>query len=341
MIIEFDEFERKRIKSDLCGGLIFASIDEERIKNSILNIKKKYISKEFEDLNYCKFDGNVVLKEDIINACETVPLMSDKKLVVIYRADFLRGNLKDDKNGIYKFLLDYLNKIPEYCILIIYCVLETKREKLSDKVKKIEGKCLVVKDDKNRRDVLERRIKDIIEAKGGNADRVIVSLLASMLPNDTGIIENEIEKLICYTLDRSITKEDIYKVFQKSTDDDIFDMIDKLSSKQPEKALMIFDKLINNGEKGMAILNLIERQFRIMFYMKVGSEEGKGKNDFISKFNLNPYICEKNMKEADKFPLDILKRNLSLCISTEKRLKSVSSDEKLEIESLIIRLSEN
>lgn len=341
MFIEFDEFERKRIKSEISGGLVFVSVDEERIKNSISNIKKKYISKDFEDLNYYKFDGSIVQKETIINACETLPFMSEKKLVVIYRADFLRRSAKEDKSGMSKFIVEYLSKVPNYCILIIYCVLETKREKITEKVKKLEGSCLVVKDDKNRRDVFERRIKEIIEAKGGTADRVLVSLIASMLPNDTGVIENEIEKLLCYTLDRPITKEDIYKVFKKSTDDDVFDMVDKLSTKQPEKALMIFNKLMDNGEKGMAILSLIERQFRVMFYMKIGREEAKGKNDFVSKFNLNPYICEKNMKEAEKFPLEILKRNLSLCLSTEKRLKSVSSDEKLEIESLIVRLSEN
>lgn len=341
MLVEFDEFERKRMKADLSGGLVFASVDEERIKNSISNIKKKYISKDFEDLNYYKFDGSMVQKESIINACETLPFMSEKKLVVIYRADFLRGSTKDDKNGLGKFIIEYLSKVPNFCILIIYCVLETKREKISDRVKKLEAGCLVVKDDKNRRDVFERRIKEIIEAKGGDADRVLVSLIASVLPNDTGVIENEIEKLLCYTLDRKITKEDVYNVFKKSSDDDVFDMVDKLSTKQPEKALLIFNKLMNNGEKGMAILNLIERQFRIMFYMKIGKEEGKGKNDYVSKFKLNPYICEKNMKESEKFPLEILKRNLSLCVMTEKRLKSVSSDEKLEIESLIIRLSEN
>ena len=45
-------------------------------------------------MNYSKFDGNKADFETIVEACETMPFMSDKKVVVVYRATFL-----DDSAG--------------------------------------------------------------------------------------------------------------------------------------------------------------------------------------------------------------------------------------------------
>lgn len=340
MIVEFFDFEKKIKDNLLKNVLIFNSMDEERIKNSINFIKNKYINKDLVYMNYAEFDGSTIDKETIINACETMPFMSEKKIVVVYRGDFLKGNIRDDSNGMYKFLCQYIDKIPSFCILIIYSVLENKRDKISDKVKKLESKCCIIKDEKNRKDVHEKRIREILESKGKSIGKVELSLIASLLPNDTGIIENELEKLVSYVLDNEISKEHIITMFRKSTDDDIFDMVDKLANKEPEKGLIIFNKLIENGEKASGILFLIERQFRIMFYMKASMEDGITKQQFISKFRLNPYICEKTMRETEKFTLEGLKRDLSLCEETEKKLKSTYTSEKFEIEALIIRLGQ-
>lgn len=49
----------------------------------ISSIKQKYIDVAFESLNLIYIDGKETTTDKIINACETLPLMSDKKIVVV------------------------------------------------------------------------------------------------------------------------------------------------------------------------------------------------------------------------------------------------------------------
>ena len=80
------DIKNKRISNSyiLCG------IDEELIKESINNIIKPFVSNDGMDLNYIKMDGLTTDFDSIKNACETMPFFSDKKVVVIYRANFLK-----------------------------------------------------------------------------------------------------------------------------------------------------------------------------------------------------------------------------------------------------------
>ena len=48
-------------------------------------------------LNYERLDGLTTTFNDIENACETMPFFGDKKVVVVYRANFLKD--KAHKEG--------------------------------------------------------------------------------------------------------------------------------------------------------------------------------------------------------------------------------------------------
>lgn len=339
-MINFLDLEDKIKKKSIEKFYIFCGFNEHLIKEKIKKITEISVNSSFIDLNYFEFDGATVSYDDIVNACETLPFMSDKKVIVVYRADFLGDRTKNtNKNGedILKKIQNYGANLPTGCILIFYYVFENDREKVSSKVKRIDKKACVVEFTKLRGMMLQKKVKEIFAQKGKDIDRANLSFFCSEVENNMDVIENEVEKLCTYTSNRNIEKQDIIDLLPEKSDNDIFNLVDFLSQKRPEPALEVLSELMYRGEKATNILSMIERQFRIMVNLKIGMSNGKGKEELAREYRLHPFICEKMMGQCKKYTLEQIIKAEEICSETEKELKSQGNDEKVKLELLIIK----
>ncbi|WP_125152576.1 DNA polymerase III subunit delta [Clostridium rectalis] len=336
-MINLYEFQNNIKKNEINKSYLFCGIDEEIIKENIKKLVYASVSQEFIDLNYVKFDGNNIDDfNKVLNACETLPFMSDKKIVLIYRADFLGEGDDGNKKKLFNAFNDYIDNIPESCILIAYYVFKNKREKPSYKIYKLKKKCCVVKVDKIIGRQLEIKVKDLFLQKNKPISNFELKLFCSNLPNDMGVIENEVEKLCCYTIDRDIKKEDIQNMYPKKNDDDIFDLVDLIGDKKIKGALEIFNELIYKGEDILGIVYMIERQFKLLYIIKHEVESGKSIETITTKVRLPEFICKKLLNQSKKFTLKQVKKSIDICLNTEEKLKSSTIDKKVELELMII-----
>lgn len=331
-MLDYLEFDEKVNKGRFESCYLFCGIDEKLMKETIEKIVNKTVSPDFLPLNYSIFDGSTVDSDTIMNACETLPFMAEKKVVVVHRAVFLED--KDDKR--FDAISKYIEKVPPHCILMMYYVYENDREKPSNKLKRLEKKACTVKFEKLKGAALQRKVKEIFEGKGKEIGKVELSLFCEMVDNNMYILNQEIEKLCCYTEERDIKRDDILSMLPQKSENDIFDLVDQLAQRKPEKAIDILNELIFKGEKIPRILTMVERQFKLLYSLRLGMEEGKGKEQLTSELKLHPYICEKMMTQSKRFGMDALKRNIALCLDTEKSIKSTSSDNKIEMELLFV-----
>lgn len=329
--------EEQLSKNRINNCYIFCGSDEHSIKNYINKIIAKFVNKDFFDFNYTEIDGINANIDNIKNACETLPFMSEKKVVVIYRANFLRDKVDKALESASKEIMQYINNIPQECILIMYYIFENDREKESNKVKKLEKSVLAIKMSKLKGNSLSKKVSDILKEKGKDINKSDLAVLCNNVENNLDIIENELEKLYCYTIDREITGKDILDIVTKKNDNDIFNLVDFISQRKPQKSLDILNELIFKGEAETSILRMIQRQFKLLFLIKLGIESGKNKEQLSSELKLNPFICEKMMQQSSKFTLNQLKQNVEASLETERILKSKSVDSKLEMELLILK----
>jgi DNA polymerase III subunit delta len=154
---------------------------------------------------------------------------------------------------------------------------------------------------------------------------------------DFGTVKNEVEKLCCYTYGRDITKDDIRKLFMKVDDDDIFDLVNSIANKKVKQALNVLDELLYKGVKISYILAMVERQFDMLLRIKIELELKKDKKSIMKTLKIRSYYAYSIMvSQSKKFTLKQLRRALDLCLNVEQRIKSLSVDEKTEIELLII-----
>lgn len=341
-MINYAELEKKIKKHELDNCYIFCGSDEKLIKDHIKYITNNVLDKNFIDLNYSKFDGSKTDFETISDACETMPFMSDKKVVVVYRASFLddssgNKNSGDLKNKNFVMLNEYLKNPAPHCILIIYYTFLSDREKPSNKIKKLDKKTCVIKVDKLKGESLQKKCRSLFEGAGAKIGKSELILFCAQVDNNMNIILNEIEKLVSFTNGREITKKDILDMMPQKSENDIFNLVDYLSQKNIKRALDILNELIYKGEKIPFILFMVARQFNLLFNIKLGIESGKTKETLANELRLHPYVCEKMISQSMKFTIKRLKRNIELCLDTEKVLKSTSTDDKINIEVFMIK----
>lgn len=337
-MIHNKEFLRNLKEGKINNSYIFRGTDENMIKESVEKIKKKVLSTDFIDLNYVEFHGDKVTEDQILNACETLPFMSDKKIVLIYRASFLDDKeTKGEGEKVYKFLQKYIKSVPSHCMLVMYYVFGSDRDKPSTKVKRLDGAATLVRIDKLKGEELKNKVNKIFEKKGKIIGKTELAIFCNEVQSNLYIIENEVEKLCTYTGEREIKKEDIYILTPQKNENDIFNLVDAISQNNIKKSLEILNELIFRGEVHSHILYMIQRQYKLLLDVKLRVLNGEHKDKIVAELRLNPFICEKLISQCRSFSLNYLKSMVEESLRCEKNMKTMSLDLKTEIEMLIVK----
>lgn len=338
-MLNIEGFDGEIKKGIISKGYIFCGLDEELIKESVQEVINKTVSKEFLDLNYIKLDGASVSYTDIENACETMPFLGDKKVVLIYRANFLKDKTDSSGTKLYKEVLKYIKDLPDYTVLIMYYLFNDKRDtpKKNKNLTTLDKHVTVVHCDRLKKDKYYKKVEDLFNERGKSIGKIQLRYFADRVQNNFDIIKREIDKLVAYADKREITKEDIDKLIMKSSEDDIFDLVEYISAKQVEKALDLLDDLLFKADQHMAIIAAIENQFKRLYEVKIYISKGKRVDFIISKFRLPQFICEKIINQSQKFTLKQLQTYIKICVETETKLKSTSSNKQIEMELMLFK----
>ncbi|KOM97051.1 DNA polymerase III subunit delta [Clostridium botulinum] len=335
-ILEFEQNTKKYINNNC---YIFCGHHEQLIKENIKKIIDININNDFKDLNYLQFDGSQLEEFDtVFNACETLPFMSEKKAVLIYRAGFLDDNKGDNKaKKLYKDIENYIKNIPSHCIFIMYYIMTNKRDKVSYKIKKLDKKACIITIDKIKGANLEKRVEKFFNDRGKKIAKIPLKAFIQTIENENlSYIENEVEKLCTYAMHEEIEKKHIKEMYESIKDEDIFDLINFISEKKPRKAIEILNELMYKGQKINHILVMIEKQFRNLYFVKIGMEQGKTKEDLAKELKIHPYGCSVLMSQSKKFTLKQIEKSIELVIETDKKIKTTSVNTQTEVELLII-----
>lgn len=337
-MITYDELEKNVKNKKIENSYIFCGSDDELIKEGIESISKQVVLEGMEDLNYIKLDGLNTSMDAIINACETMPFMGDKKLVLISRANFLRDKTDSYGSKIYNEIKKYLKDLPPYTVLIMYYVFNDKREtaKKNKKLVALDKITKIVHFDKLKRDRFIKKVEGIFNEKGKSIGKVELNYFCERVQNNFNIIKLEIDKLIDYTNGRDITRKDIEKLIPAKSEDDVFDLVDLISQRKIEKAIDIMDELLFKADQHMLIVTSIENQFKKLYGIKIGMKQGKRVNDFVAELHVPAFVCEKLMNLSSKFSVRQLEGLIKLCVETEGKIKSTGVDKTMELELLLL-----
>ncbi|MFG6326681.1 MAG: DNA polymerase III subunit delta [Lachnospiraceae bacterium] len=302
--------------------------------------EEDYLKKQYKDklkeaitlgdtMNYGYFEGKGIDVNSLIEMSETMPFFADYRLVVVENSGFFKGANER--------MAEYVEKIPESTVMVFVESEVDKRGKLYKRVKEKGHECEMTVQTPA---VLEKWILGILGREGKRITKEAIDYFLSISGSDMTNIYGELEKLICYCMDKeAIDVADIKEITTEQISAKIFDMIDALGYKNQKRTLDIYYDLINTKEPPMRILFMLTRQFNIMLQVKELKEQGMGQKDIASRLSMQPFIVGKAMKQTGNFKGTTLRAAIHEAVDMEKNIKSGNMDEKMGVELLLIKYS--
>ncbi len=332
---------------DMAGPYLLYGNEVYIIDKTVKYIKEEFIDEGFESLNYVEIKGKDMEFKDIMNACETLPFMSDKKLVLIEDSLLFQGNNSIDGKwrDLKEDLKTYLDRISQDTILLIVDRnSELKKnnsiyKKLNSLGRAVEMETLSYRD-------FESWIKKEFREDGKTIDMAELRYLIDKTSylnrqSDKSLydVKNELNKIVDYLGQRkTVSKEDIDVLLKDPLENNIFNLLSAISRKNGEEALRIFNEIYLSGQAALFILHMIVRQLRNMLYISSLKSMGYDDNSVRKKTKLSYYEYNKLIGEIRNFKEEDLKRFIAYALETDKAIKTGQYEDRLALERLISKL---
>ena len=302
---------------------------EAYLKKQYKDKLKKALVADGDNMNFSAYEGKNVNPREIIDLAETLPFFADRRVILIENSGFFKSTGDD--------LADYL-KAPSESTCFIFVEEEVdKRSKLYKAINKV-GKS--VEFGEQNEDLLVRWIVGRLRRENKNITRDVLQLFMDKTGSDMGNIDRELEKLICYAIDKDVIEaEDVEAVTTEQITSRIFEMVNAIAEHEQKKALDLYYDLLTLKEPPMRILFLITRQFQILLNVKDMSGKGFDQGTIASKVGIPPFAVRKNQAQAKGFRKEQLKQALVDGVELEEAVKTGRMNDQMAVELFIVKYS--
>ena len=307
----------------------------------LLHGEEAYLRKQYRDkmkealvdaadtMNNHYYEGKDTKIEEIIDLAETLPFFADRRVIVIENSGWFQ------KGG--DRMAEYLGTLPETTYFIF---VETQIDKRSKLYKTVNKQGRIAEFAPQDEQTLKRWILGMLKKEGKNITAADLQYLLERTGTDMANIKTEMEKLLCYTLEKSeITKEDVEEVCTKQVQNQIFDMINAIADRNQKRALELYYDLLTLKEPPMRILALIGRQFNYLLQVKELRKKGYSSQVISEKTGLHGFVVGKYAKQAEKFKTKELKEALEACVEADENVKTGKMNDVMSVEILICKYS--
>lgn len=306
---------------------IYLLYGEERyLKKQYTDRLHKAMCNEGDSMNTHFYEGKDISVGEIIDLSETLPFLSERRVIFISNSNLF-------KSGGEK-MAEYLASPNETTYFVFT---ESEVDKRSKLFKAVQNNGCVVEFGVQDENTLKRWIAGIVGRDNKKIAERTVTLFLTKTGTDMENIQMELEKLLCYCMDRDvITDEDVEAVCVNRISNHIFDMVNAIASGNTKEALSLYYDLLALKEPAMRILFLIARQYNLLLQTKELKQKGFSDKDIASKIGVPPFVAGKYVAQASRFKTSDLKAFVKRCVETEEAVKTGHMNDVISVELLIV-----
>ena len=305
-------------------------------KSARTSLEKKVLMPGLESMNCTVLSAPTA--QAIIESCETLPLMSDYRLIVVQDCALLENGKAKDEAQESELLCDYLPRVPETtCLLFEAGGTIDKRKKLTKALLAQPG---AVSFDALDDTQLARWIAQTLRPMGKRMDRAACDALAFTSGRDLTMLHGELEKLAAYAGEReTITAQDVEQVATHTAESTVFAMVDALSAGKAEQAFALLGVLLSSGEQRIGILAMITRHYRQMMHLCAMQADRVPTAQVAKVLGVPPFAMTRLSKQVGRRPYEALKACVALCVQTDYDIKRGALREEAALDRLMLTLA--
>ncbi len=254
------------------------------------------------DLNIARLDGRRLKLEALAAACEALPFLAERRLVIVSDA------LKHSRAGKEREeLRAYLERVPPVCDLVFVehedvdrrSVLYTQLKKLGQvrEFLPLEGAELL------------RWLAERARRLGARLDQAAARRLVELVGSDSRTLLTELEKLATYAgKGGTIDQAAVDLLVQDAQEQNLFAFIDELSARRLGPALRGARALLEDGQAATYVLFMLARQVRILIGVQELAARRMRPDAIAAELGQKPFVVRKAVEQARAFAPGELRR---------------------------------
>lgn len=293
------EFETS-LKKGVIPTVCFLYGEEQfLVDRAVQMLLERAIDPSLKDFNFNVFYGNESKGVDILDAAQTLPMFSDRRAVVVKRAEQLKADALE-------VLLPYILKpAPGTCLLLTGTKID-QRKKFFLEFKK-HGELVEYKR------MYDNKLPGFIQAEstvhGKTMETSAAELLAALIGNNLQELSSQIEKLAVYAGAKArITVDDVRTMASSSKAFTAFELAKYLGLRDLSNSIRSLDALFLNGEDAPMIIGALTSHFRKLWRVRELLDKKMQSADIGRELNINAFFLGDIIAQARNFTRRELKR---------------------------------
>ena len=310
---------------------IFHGPDDFSRSEKLAELKAALGDPAMSDFNYTLLDGRSVKLGEIQHQASAMPFLCDRRLVVVTAYLTELGRKAKDAQP----LLDWLDKLSPTSDLVFVEVDSLDKRHPILKIKAAQVVEFAAPDKKS----LPKWILQRVKAHRGQITPDAAEMLGRLVGPHLRKLNNELEKLSLYALNRAITVQDVALLVPYTEEAEDFGLANAIGQRNARHAFDQLHKSLDEGRHPLAILAAIATQMRGLLEVKDMAERGMNAGAIAqSKGWKSDFAAKKRLDEVKNFSMPRLEGTLEALLETDLAIKTGRMDAFLAIDMLIGQL---
>ena len=305
------------------NNYVIVSSDKINIDSKINNILQDI---KIKDIEIIKYDYPDISIPDVLENLNTYNFLSTKKLIIYNNCTFL--SKESDKS--IKELKKYFDDSSEnYLIMCVDSISE--RKDIKELLHNVE-----VIDSKISSEVLIKNNLDYCKM-----DNKVVKYFSEYCLFNNEKILNELNKIKCYKYsekDKNITIDDINNIVMRDYDDDIFDLVNAIASRNKNRAFELYHRISQKEKDSINIIASVSSNIRNLYSVKVLKNRKLSQNEISDIVGIKPYAVSVALQNCDNYSTKKLLTLLNTLSDIDYMSKSGNGHSSILFEMFLLSL---
>ena len=283
------------------------------------------------DCDQISFDFEESSLDYLLEELNTIPFLSDYKIVIISNPTYLYEPAKYNESLISKLKKYYVS--PSESTIFITRISNYKAVDIEFK-NLIEKNTIVLEEEEiNPEELLDKEI----EKEHFEIDSNAKEELLKRVKDDLYALKNELDKLILYKYDeKKIKLEDIYTLSHREPEDNAYLLVNALMNQNKKEVYDIYLDLIESGADEGGILYLIINKMQELYEARILMDSSMTKSDIASILHISVGKAYYLMKDAKKMSVIEIKNKINKLVDIEYKYKVGEIDKKLALDLFLL-----
>lgn len=288
--------------------------------------------------NLLELDGHRLDLEALADAVYTLPMMAEKKCVVV--KDLEPGKLSP---GDQKELVGILEDLPDSCVLVMTGkdAFDPKSAVAKKLISALDGAGGLVA----RLDGLDRSgLTEFLKREAKKARCTVSSQLCrcilDLCGNDMHALRQEMAKVCAYAGAGEILREHIDAVVVPKTEARVFDLGKSIGAGNAQRALELLDGLFYQREQPASILAVLSMHYVDLYRARIAKDNGVTAGEAAARFGYKgkEFRMKNAFQACSNLSADFLRRALEDLLRCDRLMKSTGTDGRVLLEQTVVGL---